>query len=1228
MRLLPSSTDTPSLSKPAVNLVSASTIIVDKTDHKARRIPLLRTAGVEETHDTDEQVKRFRDWLTIRARTEDPMRRDRLMNAYQEAASKPVTIHGRELKPYAPYRPQFSASETLTSWQIGSLLVLVLGMIVGLVVLGSNLLVGLIAAVTAFYLLDLVLQAALAVRTLNRSPAAHIAEATVKALANATWPRYTVLCPLHGEAAIVPQFVGAMQGLDYPQDRLQVLLLVEENDSATQEALRSQNLPCNFEMLVVPRGEPQTKPRACNYGLLHATGDYVVIYDAEDVPDPLQLKQAVLTFANMDEDIVCVQAKLNFYNPAQNALTRWFAAEYSLWFDLTLPGLQKAGFVLPLGGTSNHFKTAALWEVGGWDTFNVTEDCDLGLRLAQFQYKTAMLDSTTYEEATSQVKNWLRQRSRWIKGYMQTYLVYMRRPWSYVRRRGGPRDFLSLQLIVGGKTAVLFINPVMWVLVAIYIVLRPLVADYYRVLYPTPIFYMGVLCLVIGNFFYIYTHLLGSFQRRDYGVIKWVLLIPLYWALTSAAAFMALYQLVRKPHHWEKTNHGMHLKARARGWWHWLLGLVRRRSAQKSAPEAAEQTMTYYVASRRAPHVAPAVARKAKRDPWHVATILAAAVASVMAAIYFVSGDLHLVYGDAYAHMLIARRVLDNATPGLAQLGGIWLPLPHLLMAPFTWNDWLWRTGLAGSLPSMICYLVAANYVFLIARRLTHNGAISFVGALAFILNPNVLYLQVTPLSETVLMATMAMACYYFLAWVQDRTAIYLVLTAATTMLATLARYDGWSLFLVIVVVMVIIELFLRRSGWSRSEGTGLAFATFGGLGIGLWFLWCSVIFGDPLYFERSQFSSQTMQKTLRDAHILFTYHNVGTATSYFTLDTLISVGPLVVLLAGLGLSVFLWGLIRRRRDASESLAGLICLVPFPFYIYSLYTGQAAMYLPQLVPSDAPYHLYNVRYGAQLVAASAIFIAVLVAALTSRVHVGWLKGLLQVGVGAVIVGQSALTFSGGIISLQDGQFGLDCAPYHAIVVYMAQHYNGGHVLMDVYSSKIDSLESTAGIPFRDIVYEGSGAYWNAALRDPESQAQWVIVNPSDPNDEVAKHLSTTSQAFTQDYQLMLTEPAGLELFHRTDGAPLPSRQISSADASAHQLCGPFGAGRGADPALAAVPGGGLDSLAHKYPFASAVVSHPTAQLHAPKLTKRAATHLLLVFSQHLTSRWTSGGAFA
>jgi cellulose synthase/poly-beta-1,6-N-acetylglucosamine synthase-like glycosyltransferase len=506
----------------------------------------------------DENVKQYTRLLIEEIQRNVLMKSQEEVEKYNDEAQSTTRVGNRKVCTFAPFRNEYSALKTITPKQGVVLSFVGLAVIAGLIFFRLNAIVAAIAMITVLYLSDLLLSFFLSVRTLNLSAEVDIDDSIVFALKDVEWPEYTILCPLYREAEIVPQFVQAMQALDYPKDKLQILFLTEEDDTATREAITDMKLPPHFSIITVPDGQPRTKPRACNYGLLQATGSYVVIYDAEDVPDPLQLKKAVLAFARLGEKIACIQAKLNFYNVEQNLLTRWFTAEYSLWFDLTLPGLQKLGVPLPLGGTSNHFRTHLLRVLGAWDAFNVTEDCDLGLRQAAYGFKTAVLNSTTYEEANSQCKNWIRQRSRWIKGYMQTYLVYMRKPQVYLRP-DRLLEFLSLQLFVGGKTAVLLVNPFMWLLLGMYILLHSSTFGLYHILFPAPVLYMGVLCLIFGNFFYTYSHLIGCMKRGYFHLVKWTLLIPIYWAMASIAAFMALQQLILKPHYWEKTQHGLHL---------------------------------------------------------------------------------------------------------------------------------------------------------------------------------------------------------------------------------------------------------------------------------------------------------------------------------------------------------------------------------------------------------------------------------------------------------------------------------------------------------------------------------------------------------------------------------------------------------------------------------------------------------------------------------------------
>lgn len=422
-------------------------------------------------------------------------------------------------------------------------------------------LVGLVAILTLLYFADLLFNFFLIYSSFSRPPELVVTKAQIDAFPEKDWPKYTVFCPLYKEPEVIPQFVTAMGAMDYPKDKLQVMLLLEADDKATIQKAQSMTLPSNFEVVVVPHSLPKTKPKACNYGLTKATGEYCVIYDAEDVPDKDQIKKTVIAFRRVKPNVVCIQAKLNFYNPHQNILTRAFTAEYSLWFDLVLTGLQATNTPIPLGGTSNHFKIEKLKELKGWDSFNVTEDCDLGIRLSKRGYTTAVLDSTTLEEANSSLSNWFGQRSRWIKGYMQTYLVHMRKPSQFIKRWNDPH-VITFQLVVGGKIMSMFINPLMWIITFSYFAFRPFAGEFIESFFPGPVLYMGVFSFVFGNFLYLYYYMIGCAKREHYDLIKYAYLVPFYWLAMSIAAWIALKELIIRPHHWSKTKHGLHIHNR------------------------------------------------------------------------------------------------------------------------------------------------------------------------------------------------------------------------------------------------------------------------------------------------------------------------------------------------------------------------------------------------------------------------------------------------------------------------------------------------------------------------------------------------------------------------------------------------------------------------------------------------------------------------------------------
>lgn len=456
-------------------------------------------------------------------------------------------------------------------------------------------------AMTAFYFAVMFFRFIIMIYSLGTEQASiFITESEVEELKK-QWdklPSYTILVPLFKEGNVLPNLIQKLMALSYPKEKLQILLLIEKSEKLSKEeiergdrltlevALELQpQMPSCFEIVAIDEPkphEPQTKPRACNIGLAQANGEYCVIFDAEDRPEADQLLKAVAGFRRSEgKKVACIQARLEFYNSETNLvltrnpkelrkrviaflLTRFFGAEYDKLFNLDLPGMSRLGLPIPLGGTSNHFPTKLLKEVGGWDPYNVTEDCDLGIRLAEMGYRTETINSTTFEEANSRLGNWIRQRSRWIKGYMQTYLVYMRHPYRLLRQLG-VRNFLSFQLVVGGTPLCLLVNPIYWILTLLYILTSgagseselSFVPDLIRTINPEPVYYMGLGCMIFGNFIFVLQLLAACMIRGKYLNALLMILSPPYLGLMSVGAWKGGHQLVLKPHFWEKTDHGL-----------------------------------------------------------------------------------------------------------------------------------------------------------------------------------------------------------------------------------------------------------------------------------------------------------------------------------------------------------------------------------------------------------------------------------------------------------------------------------------------------------------------------------------------------------------------------------------------------------------------------------------------------------------------------------------------
>jgi len=449
--------------------------------------------------------------------------------------------------------PKSSASTTFTTPQLAFLFILLGIIAAGMVLNFKNTSIAINVVISMFFLVAITFKLFLALVGSRFELHQAVTKDEVRDVVNADLPLYTVLLPVYKEDKLIKKLIWNLQSLDYPREMLDIKLLIEEDDDKTLKAVQNLDFPAVFEVIVVPFHMPKTKPKACNYGLHFSRGKFLTIYDAEDIPDTDQLKKVVTLFGKLPEHYICIQSALNYFNRNENFLTRMFTLEYSYWFDYMLPGLDTLDIPIPLGGTSNHFKMDALIELGAWDPFNVTEDADLGVRAYAKGYKIAIINSTTYEEANNEPINWIRQRSRWIKGYMQTYLVHMRNPAELIRKIGF-KGFLGFNFFIGATSATFLVYPL---LLAIFICYLVFDFSTIRTLFPDWVLFMAIFNLMVGNILMIYVNMMAVFKRRYFELILFALANPVYWLMHSAAAYMGLYQLITNPFYWEKTNHGL-----------------------------------------------------------------------------------------------------------------------------------------------------------------------------------------------------------------------------------------------------------------------------------------------------------------------------------------------------------------------------------------------------------------------------------------------------------------------------------------------------------------------------------------------------------------------------------------------------------------------------------------------------------------------------------------------
>lgn len=357
------------------------------------------------------------------------------------------------------------------------------------------------------------------------------------------WPTYTVLVPIYREAHMVETLMNNLSALDYPRDKLQILMICEADDHETVETVKT-NLRKPFELVSVLPSQPRTKPKAMNVAMERATGELITIYDAEDRPHPKQLKAAVRMLEEHPE-WAAVQAPLGYFNYSQNWLTRQFTLEYATLFHVMNPFMVRMGLPFPLGGTSNHFRRSALEQVGGWDPHNVTEDADLSFRFVAYGWKVGMMNYTTLEEAVSHPANWVFQRTRWIKGFMQSWAVHVREP-----MRGGWRRALALQLSLGLTLITAFLH------VPAIIIVSGLALAAGLGVWSFPSEWWIYAIAVFGYAGPLLAGLIACFRADRKSLIPHIIFMPIYWLGLFLPAIKATIQLIRNPFYWNKTRHG------------------------------------------------------------------------------------------------------------------------------------------------------------------------------------------------------------------------------------------------------------------------------------------------------------------------------------------------------------------------------------------------------------------------------------------------------------------------------------------------------------------------------------------------------------------------------------------------------------------------------------------------------------------------------------------------
>ncbi len=495
------------------------------------------------------------------------------------------------------------------------------------------------------------------------------------------------------------------------------------------------------------------------------------------------------------------------------------------------------------------------------------------------------------------------------------------------------------------------------------------------------------------------------------------------------------------------------------------------------------------------------VSRFLKKYGFALLLIILTAIAAI-SFYYFYQNGLGLKYNDARSHLDIGRRVVEGLKPGLAQLGSVWLPLPHLLMVPTVWIDFMWHTGLSGAIVSMISFVATGILIYLFLKELGVGIFGRLAGAAIFVANLNILYLQSTAMTELLLIATMMAGVYELLKWFKTDNILSLVKGAFFIMLSTLVRYDGWFLFIV-SIVLICVHVF-RKKGYKASEGAVIFFCTLAGLGIALWFLWNLLIFKDPLYFITGPYAAATQQQQLSAAGVLPTKGNLLFSIKVYLYALLYNSNVFISILGLLGAVVF-W--LDKKVKTSVKIASLALLAPLIFNIIALFMGQSVLYIQGISGNT----WFNVRYGIMMMPSIAIFAGYLV---------GRAKNfrLVLIGLIAFVLFFSFANFDA--VTIDDAKVGSSQKNVSEVSGWLRNNVTNKPGFVLISAASHDAIIFSSGLSMGRFIHEGTGLYWTSATTLPDRWARWIVMRTNDLNDSTFKLVSKTTAYKLGDYKLV------------------------------------------------------------------------------------------------------------